>query len=267
MFWALFILTMFVVGFGMAIYRIDKKAKAKHEKSFNPNEWQLPGHIELPATLEPSLKPQAQIQPLAPVASVKVTYEPKSSVYSEAQSVFYKALDAALRSEFALLTNMSATDVLRVVASNTLATQVALNNLVDKKFAFLLCDKTQLTALCVVDWGNAVDAQLKAACESANLPVVSFNTQADYDAQILRAKILSVIAVKDSAEVLSSESALNIVDENPRNNLKDNGIELVLCPECSAVMLKRKAKNGEHAGKLFWICSTYPKCRGMLAVK
>lgn len=267
MFWAVLILTVVVVAFGMAIYRIDKNVKSKYEKKFNPNEWQLPSHIELPAPIDASLAQQADIQPLAPAASVKVTYETKSSIYPGAQCTFYKALEAALKNEFALLTNINATDVLAVVASNALAAQVALNNLTAKQFAFLVCDKAQLTVLCVVDWGNTINSQLKSACDSAQLPLVSFNTQANYDPQLLRTKILSVIAAKDSAEVLSSESALDIVDESPRNNLKDNGIDLVLCPECSAVMLKRKAKNGENAGKLFWICSTYPKCRGMQAVK
>jgi hypothetical protein len=267
MFWVVLILVVFAVAFGMAIYRIDRNVKSKYEQKFNPNEWQLPGHIELPASADSPLTPQPHIQPLAPAASVKVSYETKLSIYSGAQNTFYKALEAALSGEFTLLTNISATDVLAVVASNALATQVALNNLTTKQFTFVVCNKTQLTALCVIDFGNAIDAQLKSACESAQLPLVSFNTQANYDSQLLRAKILSVIGLQDSPVVLSSASGLDIVDEKPINNLNDNGIDLVLCPECSAVMLKRKAKNGENAGKLFWICSTYPKCRGMLPVK
>lgn len=267
MFWAVLILMVLAVAFGIAIYRIDKNAKSKYEKNFNPNEWQLPGHIELPSPVDSSLKPQSHIQSIAPVASVKVTYETKLSIFSGAQYTFYKALAAALKDEFTLLTNINATDILAVVASNALATQVALNNVVGKQFTFVVCDKAQLTALCVIDFGNAIDVQLNSACKSAQLPVVSFSAQPDYDSQLLRAKILSVIAVKDSPEVLSNESTLEIVDEKPTNNLNDNGIELVLCSDCSAVMLKRKAKNGEHAGKLFWICSTYPKCRGMRAVK
>ncbi|RZA06260.1 MAG: hypothetical protein EOO68_05290, partial [Moraxellaceae bacterium] len=47
----------------------------------------------------------------------------------------------------------------------------------------------------------------------------------------------------------------------------ESGITLELCPKCSSVMLKRKAKNGAAAGQLFWICSTYPRCRGMLPIK
>lgn len=38
-----------------------------------------------------------------------------------------------------------------------------------------------------------------------------------------------------------------------------------LCPQCASSMKVRTAKSGEHAGKKFWGCSTYPKCRGIVS--
>ncbi|QMV74413.1 restriction endonuclease [Comamonas piscis] len=37
------------------------------------------------------------------------------------------------------------------------------------------------------------------------------------------------------------------------------------CPRCSAAMELRTARQGTHAGKSFWGCSTFPGCRGTLA--
>jgi hypothetical protein len=267
MFWAVLILTIVIVAFGLVIYRIDKNAKSKYDKKFNPDEWQLPGNIELPASVDSPERAQPQAQPLAPAARAKVTYEIKMSAFGEPQTRFYKMLETALNNEYRLLTNINATDVIAVVASNALAMQVALNNLTSKQFTFVVCDKVQLTALCVVGWENEIDAHLKSACESAQLPLVSLNKQTDYDSPLLRSLLLDAIDTKAAPTGLSNESVLDIADAKPINNLKENGIDLVLCPECSAVMLKRKAKNGENAGKLFWLCSTYPKCRGMLPVK
>ena len=267
MFWAVLILTLVVVAFGVAIYRIDKNVKSKYEKKFNPSEWQLPGHLELPGPVDAPVKPTPHIQSVAPAANAKLTYETKPSVYTEVRYAFYKAVDAALKGEFSLLTNVNANDVVTVVAGNALATQVALNNLTDKQFSFVVCDKTQLTPLCVIDFGGAVDFQLKAICESAQLSLVTVNSQADYDVELLRAKIISACAVKNPVASLNNESTLDGVDEKAPHNLQGNGIDLVLCPACSAVMLKRKAKSGDNAGKLFWICSTYPKCRGIRAIK
>ncbi len=36
------------------------------------------------------------------------------------------------------------------------------------------------------------------------------------------------------------------------------------CPECGSDMVLRKARKGAHAGQLFWGCSRYPQCRGIL---
>ncbi len=37
------------------------------------------------------------------------------------------------------------------------------------------------------------------------------------------------------------------------------------CPRCGAAMQLRTARQGAHAGRSFWGCSTYPKCRGTRA--
>lgn len=267
MLWFVLILVLFAVGFGVAIYRIDKNVKSRHEKAFNPNEWQLPGHIDLPATAAAQIKIQPQASLLVPAASVKVTYSKKLSVFNDAQRSIYNALQAALANEFYILTNINAADLLVAINENNLAKQVAQNNLVSNDFAFVVCDKTQLAALCVVDVGNAIEPKIKAACESASLPIVKVDYAAMYDSQLLRGKIFSALGLSDSNVSLIDGSALNIVDEKPINNLTESGTNLTLCQACSAVMVKRKAKNGENAGKLFWICSTYPKCRGMREIK
>jgi hypothetical protein len=32
------------------------------------------------------------------------------------------------------------------------------------------------------------------------------------------------------------------------------------CPSCNSEMRQRRADKGLHAGKLFWVCSSYPAC-------
>lgn len=39
------------------------------------------------------------------------------------------------------------------------------------------------------------------------------------------------------------------------------------CPRCGNPMVKRVAKQGSHAGKTFWGCSAFPKCRGIAAAE
>ncbi|WP_372958327.1 nuclease-related domain-containing protein [Marinobacter sp.] len=39
---------------------------------------------------------------------------------------------------------------------------------------------------------------------------------------------------------------------------------VVACPNCGGEMVRRVTKRGEHAGKEFWGCGAFPKCRGIL---
>lgn len=39
------------------------------------------------------------------------------------------------------------------------------------------------------------------------------------------------------------------------------------CPVCGSSMTKRTAKKGANAGKQFWGCITFPKCRGTISIE
>ncbi len=38
------------------------------------------------------------------------------------------------------------------------------------------------------------------------------------------------------------------------------------CPKCGAHMVKRTAKQGANAGNMFWGCSNYPQCKGVVSI-
>lgn len=276
---------LFFVVIGVAFYLVDKKMKAKYEDKFDPKDWDLPRSVELPDELAAKIAAPSSITPQlttpAYAPTEKLRYQKKPLVLSPEHAQFYRALGSALADEFSVLTNINVADVLAVVeTSNPLIAQVAAKNIAAHEFDFLVCDKAQLAAKCAVILGDNIESLLINACESAQLPLVRMQLQASYDPATVRANIFQAIGVADASVI----SALDIVDPKARSNpeltdepvateietreaLAGNGIELKLCPTCSAVMLKRKAKNGADAGKLFWICSTYPKCRGMVLVK
>jgi restriction system protein len=54
-------------------------------------------------------------------------------------------------------------------------------------------------------------------------------------------------------EELPLESETKIVSSAPPN-----------CPRCSSVMVERTAKKGKWAGKQFWGCPNFPKCKGIV---
>lgn len=73
-------------------------------------------------------------------------------------------------------------------------------------------------------------------------------------------------------ELLASESETKAKEE-PQPKAKEEpqpkpakDSEAVKCPRCGAPMVKRKASTGKNAGKSFYGCSLYPKCRGIVPI-
>jgi hypothetical protein len=266
---------------GVFIYRADKKIRERFEDKFNPHEWDLPRSVDLTADINAKISgalSDASPAVMSPV-SVRLDYEKKLSVFKTSHIQIFKALHAAVANDYVLLANVNVADVLNIGAiQNVLAMKTAQKNIAEKYFDFLVCDKNSVSALCAIVVGDGLEPLLVTACESASLPLARFKIQSAYDPVVIRASILNALGVSEITAVHASgavfdnqESGLEIreVPELPPQKvaMAADGINIELCPQCSAVMIKRKAKNGTAAGQLFWICSDYPKCRGMLPVK
>lgn len=55
-----------------------------------------------------------------------------------------------------------------------------------------------------------------------------------------------------------------VIGGGPDGQPKVDGIS---CPRCGALMVLRTAKRGEHAGRQFYGCSRYPKCKGIVSIE
>jgi four helix bundle suffix protein len=47
-----------------------------------------------------------------------------------------------------------------------------------------------------------------------------------------------------------------------KRQTEDTSDETPICPQCEGLMVMRTARKGKNAGKQFWGCSNYPKCKG-----
>jgi len=50
------------------------------------------------------------------------------------------------------------------------------------------------------------------------------------------------------------------------SNSENPAIDPPSCPNCGLEMVMRTAKKGAHAGRQFWGCSSFPKCRGTISI-
>jgi len=247
---------LLIVGvIGVFVYIADKKVKTKLDTKFNPAEWGLPNSAgSSVATPQPTLLP--------PV----ILYKKKPSVFNDGQLRMFKALQEALRDEYILLTNILLADALSLNSDPAPAAQATIRNIANRRFDFVICHKGQLEAACVIMLGDNLDPVMVKACEAVQLPLARFRLQSAYDIAQIRSSILEAMGMQELAVNATDDSALEIMELQDGQN--DNLLQVVTCcPLCSTAMLKRKARRGNDAGKLFWICPRYPKCRGMLPVK
>ncbi|MBR5303888.1 MAG: NERD domain-containing protein [Candidatus Gastranaerophilales bacterium] len=57
-----------------------------------------------------------------------------------------------------------------------------------------------------------------------------------------------------------------LINEKPEQHIQ-NIEEKIICPKCGAEMIKRVAAKGSNAGNVFYGCSKFPKCRGIINIK
>ena len=135
--------------------------------------------------------------------------------------------------------------------------QKAFNRIANKHFDFLICRSDDLSALCVIELNDSShksqkrsqrDEFLSAACSEANLPFVQIPAKVAYQIEEISTIIIPYIKPEGQATILADESTNPIATEK-------------VCPKCQSEMVIKVASKGQHAGKKFWGCSAFPKCR------
>lgn len=75
--------------------------------------------------------------------------------------------------------------------------------------------------------------------------------------QGLKEKSQAISTENSNATQQNVEAISSVIDEQNSNDVPN-------CPRCGAKMVKRQGKSGINQGKIFWGCSNYPKCRGII---
>lgn len=269
MYWIGIVVIFAVIGF--FIYRLDKKLKHKFEDKFNPAEWDLagvsvdetPSFTAPPAALFKTKTTDTAITAEFAVAS-NIAFAKKEVLFATEEMAFFGVLQAALHLDYVILAKVGVAEVVAAVPhKNKLAYQTAMDNIRAEHFSFLVCDKNTLAILGAIELdeqrylhGHQRERlqRLEMICKSANLPFLRFELKPAYVMYDVRKQVVAILGQQKPTSVLVEKAVVTGSDSPPVTKL---------CPKCSGVMLKRKAKNGVHEGKWFWACAIYPSCKGM----
>ena len=77
---------------------------------------------------------------------------------------------------------------------------------------------------------------------------------------------VDVIVNKIGAGMLTPSFKTNREHVKHVKNIVNEKKKETTCPKCGSPMVLRETKNGPNAGKQFWGCSKFPKCKSVLSV-
>ena len=177
-------------------------------------------------------------------------YQLIGPLFTPAERSFLGVLNSVLKDDVHILGKVRVADILKPVKGlNPSNRQKAFNKIAAKHFDFVLCNKDDLSVICVIELNDKShnakkrqvrDAFLEKACEAASLPLVQIPAKAGYSLDEVKRQLAPYV------------SSLQVTQ------LEGKSKE---CPKCNSTMVVRIAQKGEHKDKHFWGCSTYPKCR------
>ena len=206
-------------------------------------------------------------------ASGDLPYKRQPALFTPAERSFLGVLDLAVGKDFRVFGKVRVGDLLAPQNGQANGQRMtALNKINYKHVDFVLCQPDDLSVLCAIELNDKSHQQknrqerdefLLSACRAAGLPLVTFDARHAYSPAELSAAIADALSGHWPKRTPATQPAA--VPEVIRTALpKNEGVPL--CPKCSSAMVKRTAKGGDNAGKAFWGCSNFPRCREIVMV-
>lgn len=207
-------------------------------------------------------------------------YKKNPVLFSPAERSFLGVLEQAVGDKHRVFGKVRVADVVSVKSvSDRRAWQRAFNRISAKHFDFVICSSDDLEIVAAVELDDKShknrqrqdrDVFLAGLCEAINLPLVRVPARRAYSLADLRIAVGAAVtqgkagsgASLDPLSELTVEPLTGALAEDVGRS--DGAVEAnPSCPKCASPMVRRQVKAGDNAGREFWGCSTFPKCRGM----
>jgi ssDNA-binding Zn-finger/Zn-ribbon topoisomerase 1 len=158
------------------------------------------------------------------------------------------------------------------------------NRINQKHLDFVICKASDLSVVGVVELNDQShiredrakrDVFVDNALGAAKVPIIHFSARKGYVVSDVRSLLqegfkltpnFTNVANTHEAPVLSDIAPIQKIalQENP---ITVTPPETPACPACKSPMVTRQATKGSHAGKLFWACTAFPKCRQVISIE
>ncbi len=198
-------------------------------------------------------------------------YRLRDDFLSPAEKSFYLIVKGIMGNTFTLCTKVSLADIFYVTNPNE---NKSARNRIDRKHVdFLICNAQTMTPVFAIELDDSShtrpdrierDEFVDGVFEAANLPLLHVPVRASYNTAELGVLFRGVIQKNQTGRAIApaevqSASVAPLTQEKGSTQPPN-------CPKCGTPMVLRTVKNGNQAGKQFYGCVNYPKCRGILPI-
>lgn len=224
----------------------------------------------------------------------EMTYEARKELFSPAERSFLGVLEQTVEGQYRVFGKIRLGDLIQPARGYSRSQRTGAWNRINQKHVdFVLCQPDTLAPVGAVELDDAShrrkdrrerDKFVDQALGSAGIPMVRFVARKSYSVTEVKAQLEAVLSSKEDSFALgeiyldtpSVEKFLDAgddleVQEEEAVSCLETGNEPapsdMVCSACNSPMVKRLAKKGSNAGKWFWACSAFPKCRKVVGIR
>lgn len=191
-------------------------------------------------------------------------YHLRDDFLSPAELNFYRVLQTVVADWAIIFTKVSLGDLFYAQTGDFNQNQAYRNKIDRKHVDFLLCDPQTIRPILGIELDDKShqrgdrqerDKFVNQVFAAAQLSLVHVPVKHGYPTEKLNRYL------QQKAGIVFSQ--YHDLDEQA----EQGDVQSVPpCPKCGAEMVQRTARSGANAGNVFWGCSNYPRCRGIVSI-
>jgi len=215
-------------------------------------------------------------------SNTEFPFQSKVDLFTPAERSFLGVLEQVLGDQYRVMGKVRLCDVIDVQKGLSKSVwQTAFNKINRKHLDFVIVKRDDLSITCAIELDDKShnskervkrDDFLNGALESAGVSFVRFPAQKSYALEEVKGKLQGLCgAVPESS--FEADTKDEVIDSGPSKPVEpilvdgEGIVSSPTCEKCGSEMIQRQANKGKHAGQMFWACTTFPKCRGIVAIK
>lgn len=184
-------------------------------------------------------------------------YKVRDDFLTDAEYSFYKLLKLSLNDNVVICTKVGLKDIFFIGKGVGNDYMKYFGKISQKHVDFLLCDPETMKPLCAIELDDASHTNKK------NLERDLFVEKVYKDANF---KLIRISTASDLSVPKIRETFDDIINSNHTLKKEFSEKQSVICPKCNVPMVLRKSTRGENAGKEFYGCVNYPRCKEIVHI-